>query len=169
MRHTSSFNILAVILILLGLILLLENFGIVSGAWLIWPILPLILGVGFTMLYFKTKKDLVLLGLGMFIGLNSLFFFYLNFTRWSLLAYLWPVFIVIIGITFLACYLLSEKKVILYLSVILMALGASFILIFVISTMLWPITLVLAGVSFIIISLFERQSKEKGAKSGKKR
>ncbi|MBW2972600.1 hypothetical protein KY359_06190 [Candidatus Woesearchaeota archaeon] len=169
MAKTTSFNILAVILIVLGTIFLLENFDIIHGAWLLWPILPLIMGIGFCMLFFKTRKDLVLLGMGIFTGLNSLFFFYLNFTHWALLTHLWPVFIVIIGITFLVCFILSRKRVLLYLSVILMALGASFIVIFVISTMLWPVTLVLAGVSFIIISIFERKGEAKGAKSVRKR
>ncbi len=169
MTKSSSFNILAAILILLGIILLLENFGIVDGAWLIWPVLPLILGMGFTMLYFRTRKDLVLLGLGTFIGLVSLFAFYLNFTSWALLAYLWPGFMIILGLTFLACWLESWKRVLLYLSVFLMALGISFILIFAISTILWPITLILAGGSFIIISIFERNIPERAMHGRKKK
>jgi len=157
MPKPTSFNILAAILILLGIILLLENFHIVDGAWLIWPLVPLILGIGFTMLFFRTKKDLMLLGLGSFITLISLFFFYLNFTRWSLLAHLWPVFIVILGLTFLACWIHSKKRVLLYLAMLLIALGISFILIFAISARLWPITLILTGASFIIISFFDKR------------
>ena len=156
MRHTASFNVLATILILIGIIFLLENFGIVSGAWLFWPLIPLILGTGFCMLFFRTRKDLVLLGLGSGLVLNSLFFFYLNLTSWKLLAYLWPAFMIILGLTFIACFLFSRKRVLIYLAVILMALGSSFILVFAISTILWPLTLVLAGISFIIINIFEK-------------
>ena len=159
MSKTSSFNVLAGIMIILGIILLLENFHIVDGAWMIWPFLPLILGIGFTMLYFRTRKDLVLLGLGTFIGLNSLFFFYLNLTSWVLLAYLWPAFIVFVGLTFFACWLPSRKRVLLYLGMFLTALGISFILIFAISTRLWPLTLVLTGISFIIISIFDKPKR----------
>jgi hypothetical protein len=159
MHHTSSFNILAIVLIIVGGVFLLENFGFIDGAWLVWPVLPLIMGLGFCILFFKTKRDIVLLGLGSFVLLNSLFFFYLNFIGWSTLVVLWPVFIVILGITFLACYMISKSKVLAYLAALLIALGTSFILIFVISTKLWPISLVFAGISFIIINIFELLAK----------
>jgi len=165
MRNTSSFNILATVLIVIGAVFLLENFGIIEGAWFLWPLLPLIIGIGFCILFFKTRRrDPVLLGMGIFTLLNSIFFFYLNFTGWWQLVFLWPVFIVMLGLTFLACYFPSKAKVLLYLTTFLIALGVSFILIFVISTRLWPIILVLAGVSFIIISLFERFKGKPNAK-----
>ncbi len=158
MPKTTSFNILAGTLIFLGMILLLENLNIINGAWMIWPLLQLILGVGFILLYFRTRKsDLVMLGLGSFITTNSIFFFYLNMTSWFLLTYLWPVFIVLLGLTFLACWLPSRKRVLLYLSMLFIALGISFILIFAISALLWPITLVLTGISFITISIFDKK------------
>jgi hypothetical protein len=168
MRSTSSFNILAVVLILVGATFLLENFNIINGIWLIWPILTLILGVGFCMMYFRARRDLVLLGIGSFLNLMSIFFFYLNFSEWSLLTYLWPVFIVILGLTFLACFLMSRSRVLVYLATLLIAIGFSFILIFAVSTRLWPISLVLAGISFIIISIFEHL-KQKSGNHAKKR
>jgi hypothetical protein len=168
MRPTSSFNILAVVLILVGISFMLENFNIVNGIWLIWPILTLILGAGFCMMYFRARRDLVLLGLGCFLNLMSMFFFYLNFSEWSLLAYLWPIFIVILGFTFLACFIMSRSRVLIYLATLLIAIGASFILIFAVSTRLWPISLVLAGISFIIISIFEHV-KSKSIAHAKKR
>jgi len=168
MRNTSSFNILAVVLIIIGAVFLLENFGYIEGAWLFWPILPLILGIGFCMLYFRSKRDLMLLGMGSFMVLNSAFFFYLTFAGWALLAYLWPVFIVLLGFTFLSCFIASKSRVLIYLATILIALGASFILIFAVSIRLWPISLVLTGISFIIISMFERFKKLKGHNAKKK-
>ena len=168
MQNNSSFNILATILILIGGIFLLENFGIIQGAWLFWPLIPLIIGAGFCMLYFRTRRDTILLGLGSFITLNSILFFYLNMTRWSLLAHQWPLFIVIMGLTSLICFIFSRNRVLLYIAVILIALGISFMLIFAVSTRLWPITLILAGVSFIIINLFERLGSRKKKHAKKK-
>ncbi|MFH1063691.1 MAG: hypothetical protein V1729_01275 [Candidatus Woesearchaeota archaeon] len=162
MRHTSSFNILAVILIFLGTVFMLDNYGIIQGILIFWPLLPMMMGTGFCMLFFRARKrDVILLGIGCFILLNSAFFFYLNFTSWFFIAYLWPVFIMILGMTFFACYLFSGKKIILYLSVILTAIGISFILIFALSTRLWPITLVFTGISFIIINTFPRHVKQR--------
>jgi len=161
MSNTSSFNILAAVLIFTGIIFLLENFGILIGAYLFWPVLPLIVSIGFCMLYFKNKrKDLLLLGTGSFLALNSLLFFYLNFTTWTRLSELWPIFIIVLGVSFLACYIFSDKIVFLYLASILIAMGISFILIFAVSTILWPLTLILTGVSFIIIHLVERFGKK---------
>ncbi len=170
MSKSSSFNILAVILIIIGSIFLLENYGILVGAYLFWPLLPLIMGIGFTLLFFKNKrKDLILLGLGTFILLNSILFFYLNFTSWVRLAALWPTFIIILGLSFLACYLLSDKNVLLYLAAILISLGVSFILIFAVSTILWPLTLIFTGMSFMIISIVERFGNNMKVFHGKKR
>ena len=169
MRSSSGFNIFAVVLILMGIALLLENYGFISGVWMFWPVLPLIIGIGFCMLYFRARKDLVLLGLGTFIMLNSILFFYLNCTAWYLLAYLWPVFIVILGMSFLTCYIFSKRNIIIYLAILLMSLGISFILIFAVSTILWPISLVLAGLSFILIDLFSRSGRKKGYSHAKKR
>lgn len=167
MRNSSSFNILASVLIIIGTLLILENFGISTGIWFLWPVLPLIIGVGFCMLYFRTRKDTVLLGLGTFICLNSIFFIYLNFTSWARLVFQWPVFLMILGLTFLNGYIFSKKRVLIYLAMLLIALGASFILVFIISLRLWPLTLVLAGVSFIIIGVFERFNT--GKMRGKKK
>jgi hypothetical protein len=169
MRNTSSFIILAVVLILTGIVFLLENFGVLIGISHIWPILPLILGIGFCMLYFRNKrKDLVLLGLGAIIVLDSFFFFFLNFTSWRSLALLWPIFILILGISFIVCYIFSKMKVLLYLAVFLIALSVSFILVFVISSRLWPLSLILGGVSFIIIQFFEWSVKPKEVLHGKR-
>ena len=157
MRNTSTFTILAVVLILIGTVFLLDNFGVWTGISAVWPILPLILGIGFCMLYFKNKrKDLILLGLGSIITSDSTFFFYLNLTSWRALALLWPIFIAILGISFIICYCFSKMKVLLYLAVFLIALSASFILIFAISSHLWPLSLILGGISFILISVFEK-------------
>lgn len=169
MRQNSSFNIMAVALIIIGIIFMLQNYGYITWVWLIWPLLPLIIGTGFCMLFFRARKDIVLLGIGCFILLNSIFFFYLNFAGWSLLAYLWPIFIIILGVTFIVCYAFSKKKILIYIATILIALAISFILIFAVSTSLWPISLVLTGASFIIINIFELRDKKSGVSRAKKK
>ena len=159
MGKTTSFNYLAITLIVIGIIFLLENLGFISGAWIFWPLLPLIIGAGFCLLYLRKRKDIFLLGTGCFITLNSIFFFYLNFTSWASLAFLWPVFIMILGVTFIFCFVASRSRVLMYLATILIAIGASFIIIFVVSTRLWPISLIFAGISFIIIDFFNRRGQ----------
>ncbi|MFC1741826.1 hypothetical protein ACFL3V_04795 [Nanoarchaeota archaeon] len=169
MQHSSSFNIIASILILIGIILMLDNFSIMTGILFLWPVIPLVMGIGFTLLFFKSRRrDLVLLGIGTCVVLNSLFFIYLNLQGWATLAYLWPVFLALLGLTFFACHFFAKTRILIYLAVILIALGVSFILIFAISTKLWPITLILAGISFIIINIFKITSR-KGLSHAKKK
>ena len=161
-KNSNSFNVLALVLILLGLILTLDNFNIINGAFNLWPLLTLIIGIGFCLLFHKNRnKDLVLLGLGSFITMISLFFFYLNFTTWTKLSYLWPVFITTLGLSFLPPYSFSKNNIVISLGILLMAIGLSFIFIFSIDTSLWPLSLVLTGVSFLIISIFSTKKRKK--------
>jgi hypothetical protein len=151
-------NFLAALLILIGMGFLLENYGIMKGILHLWPIIPLIIGIGFCMLFYKgKKKDIVMLGIGALVTLYSMFFLFLNFTSWKELAFLWPVFIILLGIMFIVLFFYAKKRVVLHIGILLIAIGISFILVFAVSARLWPITLVLAGISFIIIGVFERK------------
>ncbi|MFC1723166.1 hypothetical protein ACFL0V_03450 [Nanoarchaeota archaeon] len=162
MKKTSSFSVLAIVLMLLGLILILENFNIIRGALNLWPLLPLTIGFGFCLLFYKSKqKDMVLLGLGTFIILSSIFFFYLNFTNLNKLSYMWPLFITLLGVSFIPPYAFSKSRITIILGIFLIAIGLSFILIFAISTDLWPVSLVLAGASFLISSFFSARRRKK--------
>ncbi len=159
-RHSQSFNVLALVLIILGLLLTLENFKILKGVIKLWPFITFITGLGFCLLFYqRRKKDLVLLGMGTFMTLISLFFFYLNFTSWYDLSYLWPIFITILGFSFIPPYYFKRKNVLLILAAMLIGAGVAFIFVFAISTRLWPLSLVVAGGSFLIIGYFMKKNK----------
>ena len=158
MPKKDSFNVLAIVLIILGLLLFLDTMNIVPGIMLFWPFLVFIFGLGFCLLFYRRrKKDLILLGMGAFITLCSFFFMYLNIIGWHTLSYLWPVFPGILGASFLPPYVYSKNRAVLYMGVLLMATGAAFILIFSISTQLWPVSLIIAGGSFLILGYFGKK------------
>lgn len=155
MRQIKSIFVLAIVFIAAGATLTLENMGIVRGASKLWPAFVLILGAGFLILFFdRRKNDLALLFLGTIISLLGAFFFFLNYTAWSKMATLWPVFLGIAGTGFLAMYLVSRARLFLFLFVALTMLAGVFYLVFGISLILWPLSLVAFGASLLVVNHF---------------
>ena len=148
MRAKSSFNVLAAICILFGILFLLENYGIFSGVYELWPVFPLILGWGLCLLFFKrSRRDLGMLGMGVFLICISLVCFYYNFTSWSMIASTWPAFIGSLGLSFLAVAVYDKQRYLAaFIGLILVFLCATFILVFSVDERLWPISLILFGV-----------------------
>ncbi|MGA2506152.1 MAG: hypothetical protein ABSF80_01580 [Chitinispirillaceae bacterium] len=155
MRQIKSIFVLALVFIAAGTALTLENIGVVRGASKLWPGFVLILGAGFLILFFdRRKNDLALLFLGTIISLLGVFFFFLNYTAWSKMATLWPVFLGIAGAGFLAMYLVSRARLFLFLFVALTMLAGVFYLVFGISLILWPLSLVAFGASLLVVNHF---------------
>jgi len=159
--NTTGFKVLAITCIVVGTLMLIENFGYLVGIHKLWPVFPFTLGLGFLLLYknikIKKHKDLGLLFLGIYICLNSLFFLFLNMTSWRLLARWWPVFIAIFGLTTLLCHHYHKKKIYMYSGLFLLFTATTFIFVFGISVKLWPICLILLG---IFIYLLTREWKK---------
>ena len=157
MRRVRSIFVLSLLLILAGVALTLENVGIIIGASKLWPAFLLILGAGFIILFFEhQRRELSLIFLGITITLLSLFFFYFNFTTWSYMATMWPIFLGIAGAGFLAMYISGRHRLFLFLAVALIMLAVVFFLVFGISLQLWPLSLVAFGVSLLLADLYYR-------------
>ncbi len=157
MRRVRSIFILSLLLILAGIALTLENVGIIVGASKLWPIFLLILGAGFIILFLEhRKREPSLIFLGITITLLGLFFFYLNFTTWSQMATMWPIFLGIAGSGFLAMYLSGRHRLFLFLAVALVMLAAVFYVVFGISLQLWPLSLVAFGASLLLADHYYR-------------
>jgi len=162
MRIKSEFNVLSFILIFSGFLLLLENFGFVSGIHNLWPIFPFVVGMGLFILYKQMQgRDYGLVLLGSLLILLSVFFVYLNFKSWGILSKLWPIFICILGVSFLFSYYFNRIKIYLYVGLFATLLGFVFVFIFTISVTLWPISLVVVGIFIYLISSFESKEKNK--------
>lgn len=159
---SKNFNVLAILLIAASLILLSETLGFFSGIYKIWPILPALLGGGFILIFMnKGKVEIPMMGIGVLLMLSSILFFYLNYTSWSTLINLWPLFIGFVGISFGVCSLYTRLKVFKYLSLGLVSLSITFLLIFSISYKFWPISITLLGLSFLLISIQENKYANK--------
>ena len=155
MRTVRSIFVLAVIFILAGTVLTLENLSIVSGASRVWPVFLIILGAGFFILFFERgKNDLALLFLGTVLVLLAAFFLYLNYSSWKNMATQWPLFLGIAGGGFVTMYLSSMDRLFLFLALGLIMLAALFYLVFGVSIQLWPLSLVAFGLSLLLVNYF---------------
>jgi hypothetical protein len=159
MKTNPRFRALAVLSILSGVLLLLDAYGYLNGIYKLWPAFPLILGIGLFLLFFqKHRQEVALLGIGAYLVCASIFFFYLNFTSWAILADAWPLFIGFLGISFLAPVVLGRKRRIFTpIALFLIFLCAVFILVISVDSKLWPISLILFGICLLLIGRFDRK------------
>lgn len=160
MKNKKTLLFSAIIFILVGTLLTLENFSVIAGISAHWPIFLLIIGSGFTILYFQRKKtDEVLLWLGTLIFILGIFSYYLNFTSWQQLATLWPIFLGIIGSCFLSVGLVAKKVILNYFGILFISLFLIFTLVFTISIKLWPLSLVVFGICLLILEYLHNKIK----------
>jgi uncharacterized membrane protein HdeD (DUF308 family) len=152
MVRTSSLVFLSAILVVVGALLTLENLGLVDGVSRHWPAFLVVLGTGFLLLFYKRDgTDLPLLWLGSFICSLGVFFYFLNFTSWRSLGRLWPVFLGLVGLSFLALGVARRSRMYSAFAVAFIGLFLIFMLVFTVSLKLWPMSLVVFGASLLIL------------------
>lgn len=165
MKTRTSLTAMSALFIVTGAVLTLENFKIVSGISLHWPLIILITGLGFMLLYFQSeRRDAALIWISTFLLQVGLFFYYLNFTSWADIARLWPVFLGIVGACFLVTTVATKNKVFLYISIFFVAVFGALWLVFSVSLKLWPLSMVVFGLSLLSINLYANKElyRQKG-------
>ncbi|MBD3316172.1 MAG: hypothetical protein GF344_10320 [Chitinivibrionales bacterium] len=156
MGSTKGLNALAILFIVSGTILTLENVGLITGVSALWPFLVIITGSGFLMLFFEHgRNDLSMIWMGTFLVLVGLFFQYLSFSSWRHIVRLWPFFLGIIGFSFLTVSLMSTVRLFRYLAVLFLALFLALTIVFTVSLVLWPVSLIIFGFSLLSIGHFD--------------
>ncbi len=160
MQKKGTVIFLATLLIIGGTLITLENFSVISGVSFHWPVLLLIVGCGFVLLFFQRDKvDPVLLWLGSFLVILAIFFYYLNCTSWSKLSSLWPFFLGIVGLSFLSVGIFTRKLMFAYFASAFIALFIIFSLVFSVSTKFWPMSFVVFGISLLILEYLHKKMK----------
>ncbi|MBD3242130.1 MAG: hypothetical protein GF331_16180 [Chitinivibrionales bacterium] len=158
MPAKPSLNLLAASFVAAGIILLLENLQVVTGISRLWPALLVVVGIGFMMLFFQRhRSDVALIWLGSFTLMVGAFFLYLSFTDWRRMATLWPLFLLIVAISFLvSSRYSSHQPIFASIAIVFGMLFASLYLVFGVSPSLWPFSLVAFGLSLLWINYADR-------------
>lgn len=162
MRHPRTATYLASLLIFSGLVVTLQNYRILHGVTQHWPALLLVLGIGFILLFYQRRSgDVVLLWLGTFISGLGIFFYVLNFTRWSVLSHWWPIFLGLVGVSFLAMAIQMRKALYAYFAAIFIAFFVILTLVFTVSIRLWPMSFVVFGLSLMVLEALQNKNDTK--------
>lgn len=154
----SSYGRLGILLSLIGVLLAIDSLVREVVLYKLWPLLLTVLGTGFIGIYLqRARREGSYFGVGIFITGLSGIFLYCNFVSWSVLATLWPIFITLLGLSMVTCYLFGKRRPAILLSGLLfLSLATAFYLIFSCNTRLWWSTFILAGCSFMIFDKARR-------------
>lgn len=143
----------------LGLIFALESLTGYSHLVKLWPLIIASTGGGFIGIYCKReRRESLFLGLGVNLIFFSLFFLYCNFSSWGIVADLWPLFIMLPGLSFLLVYIFQDRsKLYLLLGLTLVSISLVFFLVFSLSSQLWWSIFFFLGISFFLIGFVKEK------------
>jgi hypothetical protein len=156
----SSYGRLGILLSVIGVFLAIDSFTDAVVLYKLWPLLLTLLGTGFFGIYIqRARREGSYISVGTFIvGLSALAL-YCNFTSWNTLSSLWPVFIALLGVSMVTCYLFGNRRpAILLTGLLFISLAIAFYLIFSFNNSLWWTIFILAGCSFVVFDR-ARQSR----------
>ncbi len=152
-RRIGQYDVVAVLAMLVGTLLLAENFGLIGHVGQGWPLTVTLAGAALVVAgASRGRYGQGFIGTGVYLVLTSFLFLYLNLTSWSRMADLWPLFIGFLGV---AIFVSGEghrrRGTLLVLSVALVLLSVTFFLVFSVEARLWPISLLLFGISLLFL------------------
>ncbi|MBW2263814.1 MAG: hypothetical protein JRG91_17775 [Deltaproteobacteria bacterium] len=158
----GEFRLLAILCVVVGILLLLEQFHVLSGVHRLWPVFPAVVGAGLLVLFYQRgQQDLVLMGIGSFmIGVSSLFFL-CNFTSWAILLDAWPAFIILVGLSSVAASFYAKRvRSAMWISGgSLVLLGLVFFVVFGVHPGLWPVSLISFGIWILALTRAVRRAR----------
>lgn len=148
----SNHGRLGVLLIIIGVLLAIDVLCSLSFIYKLWPLLLLLLGIGFCGIYRqRSRKEAIYIGIGSyFLGLTGIFL-YCSLISWEILATIWPSFITLLGISLCLGYVGGRRKPLLLLAgLIFLSISAVFFFVFTIDYQLWWTVFILTGISFLL-------------------
>lgn len=154
----ENYKKLGIVFIFLGLIFATETFFKIRILYKVWPVIITILGMGYIGIFYKREsREGFFLGIGVYLILFSFLALYCNFTSWKQLSFLWPLFVVFLGISFIAIVIFKLKnKLLLFLGLIMVSISITFFLTSSIHSKFWWSILIFLGISILVMG---RRSK----------
>lgn len=102
--------ILGILLVGIGILFLLSNFGFIEISWKhLWPLFLLVPGILLEFGFFIYRKDAGLLVPGGILITYGLLFLANVIYGWQLMEFLWPVFLLGVAIGLFQLYLFGER------------------------------------------------------------
>jgi hypothetical protein len=155
MAQSERFNSYArfsIMLIVIGVLLGIDTFWNLSFIYKLWPLVITMLGVGFIGIFkSRDRKEAIYLSVGVYLLGFSALALWCDFTTWSNLKDLWPLFITFLGLSFLFAHLYGEKKrAYLLIGLLLVSTSAVLYFVFAVNPALWWIVFILTGASVLI-------------------
>jgi len=165
--------ILALVFVLLGVYLLLDQLGIGIPGWdVIWPVFPLAGGLAFLGGYlFGRQRDPGLVFVGTAAALVGVLFFFVTLgpLEYRDLGTWWPVFVLIGGVAFLAQWAAARFRDwgALFLALVALVVGGAGLIVTLqllgpqtalLLPRLWPAALILLGLMVLLRAMFGRRS-----------
>jgi hypothetical protein len=144
--------IVGLLLLCIGVLLILSNFGVIEIVWdNLWPLFLLIPGILFELSYFIYRKDAGLLVPGGILITYGLLFLVNVIYGWSLMEYLWPIFPLGVAIGLFQLYLFGGREKGLLIPVGILGAISLF---FLINNLLFVDFGFLAGVLLLVIGIW---------------
>lgn len=139
-----------ILLIVLGIFFLITNLADINIGGL-WPLVLLVPGVYFFVLYFMNRGNFGVLMPATVLTVIGILFLYCEYTGWGAMHDLWPLFMIAPGIGFFLMYFLGRRdRGFLIPGGILTGLGLLFLVNLQDSEIFWPILLILVGLLLLI-------------------
>ena len=144
--------IIGLALVVLGLIFLFDNFGIIEFNFgQMWPVIVILVGAGFWIGFFRSRKDSGLILPGTILLVYGFLFWFCALYGWWYMENLWPGFLFGPGLGFILMYLFGEKETgFLIPGGIMLGLSIVFFLRFSPVLDYWPFILIAIGLYLII-------------------
>lgn len=154
----SSYGRLGIMLAIIGILLAIDSIAGRSFIYKLWPLITTILGIGFIGIYTRrARREALYIGVGTYIVGFSGLALYCSLTTWAALATLWPVFICLMGTSFLFGYFFGNRRPVhLLTGLLFISLAVLFYSVFGQNHKLWWIVFICAGISFLVFDKVRR-------------
>jgi len=140
------------LLLFIGVVLILANFGVIEIVWdNLWPLFLLIPGILFELSYFIYRKDAGLLVPGGILITYGLLFLVNAIYGWRLMEYLWPIFPLGVAIGLFQLFLFGGREKGLLIPVGILGAISLF---FLINNLLFVDFRLLAGILLVVIGIW---------------
>jgi hypothetical protein len=143
---------LAVLLLVVGALFALDASLNLSVVYKFWPVLVATMAVGLMGIFLKGNARLpMFLAAGVYLLCFSGLALFCNFTSWTAMADLWPLFIAFLGAAFVALFCFQRSRpVCLLAGLLLVSVSVVFFLTLNVSGRLWWTSFLLAGLSILV-------------------